>query len=444
MKKPAKKPLRVSKLDKIGILFGNLSNEVTQIRHRVSQLERRVDSKDATIARETQLIREQFLLTHEWQERALRAEHQLANQEPCSYCAADESQYKKRALEAESQLAGMKADRDAAAKRSQEFREEDAGRAEKIRDILKPYNLHLVEPIGGVRELAKLVDHWREKFTEANEKAGAALKGLEEKDHWRSRALKAEAQEKDLHARLGKVTEAGVHFETEYFKTQDALTYESGKKPVSNVDTPRDMTMQEAYQYAAQSAMDFQVSCIDHSGRPYLKDENEACEIRMSGPGRGGPTLGKGKNWREACRAMDQYFKEHPIRKILIDFDTSTTPGLVGQEYVKEDAPRKEEQKPLRLLVEIVPKKDEKHGLKSAEIRECVTIAVMSGPSRINPRDLEREPAMSIKELPSMPTLYELYGIYWLACEEAQGVATSPRHPGLRAVVKACGLEPAE
>ncbi len=98
-----------------------------------------------------------------------------------------------------------------------------------------------------------------------------------------------------------------------------------------------------------------------------------------------------------------------------------------------------EKEKPLRLLVEIVANKDEKHGTKSQEFGR-VMLMVDQAPSRINPRDMECRPAMSVQKL-DIPSLTYLGGVLANALYMH---GTLNYTAGAREILAACGLEVSE
>lgn len=82
--------------------------------------------------------------------------------------------------------------------------------------------------------------------------------------------------------------------------------------------------------------------------------------------------------------------------------------------------------KPLRLLVEVVPKKDEKHPLDGF-FMPTSSLRILSNPAL---------DAFSVQQLPPMPSLAELWNIF-LWNNEILGVQAANLTP----VLKACGLE---
>jgi hypothetical protein len=101
----------------------------------------------------------------------------------------------------------------------------------------------------------------------------------------------------------------------------------------------------------------------------------------------------------------------------------------------EQDRRAKEKEKPLRLLVEIVPKKDEKHGTQRHSFADGTALSVFHPISSCSEYP---GPAMSVRELPPIPTLKELRE----CCKDLD--YHTDINAGLKAVLKACGLEPAE
>jgi len=110
---------------------------------------------------------------------------------------------------------------------------------------------------------------------------------------------------------------------------------------------------------------------------------------------------------------------------------------------------------PLRLLVEVVPEKDEKHGYAAySQIANGFSDLHVSLIDRQNGRVAANGSAMSVKELPAMPVLKELIAVYNLAAWRGHGNTGLPDpislrastvvDRGIRAVLEACGLEVAE
>lgn len=130
------------------------------------------------------------------------------------------------------------------------------------------------------------------------------------------------------------------------------------------------------------------------------------------------PDAAPGQCWR--CGGSKQRSREETL-------------GSPGDHPCPECSPR-EGSKPLRLLVEIVPKKDERHGLSASQRKEVDITCI-------------HDRAMSVQELPPMPTIEECYKIF--LAEYDHGRNTECGHLarvycGLRALFAACGLEVGE
>lgn len=77
MRKTIKKARPLSKLALLSISAELQETEVRQHRFQIADLNSRLDKLGATMARELQLVREQFQLTDEWRTQALKAEAEI-------------------------------------------------------------------------------------------------------------------------------------------------------------------------------------------------------------------------------------------------------------------------------------------------------------------------------------------------------------------------------
>lgn len=134
----------------------------------------------------------------------------------------------------------------------------------------------------------------------------------------------------------------------------------------------------------------------------------------------------------ETVRKINDYRPKEYLAESAVDWTQR-----MAQKVAEAPACPKVDTKPLRLLVEVVPQKDEKHG-QSAHSRP------LKGDWRAV--EINTTGAMSVKELPPMRSLEDLRDIFWLQSNSwgDQGDAMRGAREGIRAVLKACGLEVSE
>lgn len=93
--------------------------------------------------------------------------------------------------------------------------------------------------------------------------------------------------------------------------------------------------------------------------------------------------------------------------------------------------------KPIRLLVEVVPQKDERHGTGRYEFKDGSSLGLHHPHINVNP-------AMSVRELPETPRVSYLVGVFCDAFFEKGGKNpgdSSDCRAGIISVLKACGVE---
>ncbi len=390
MKKKVKaKPL--SRLDKQGLEIVAQAKTLVDTGHRITRLECRVDKVDSTLARELLAIREAFQLTDEWRNRALKAEHALSLGAAPIGDKKDTHYWEQEARQARESMKRANDTLD-------QFKREDEARAEAIREIVRPLGFDLFAPMDAVRAMAKLTFSLRDEL--ASLRAAEAHEQAEKDAYIKSRLDERAAQEK---SNLEKQPAAP---EVEAYCVCVRVPREG---PVAAYDPETETPVDRRWYGHVVLA---QKGCRHCGGTGYRRKD-------APGPLPLDATLYERAVAEKERRARD--VAQYP------DVDPNLFKG----------------EKPLRLLVEIVSKKDEKHGIRYRELG-CYAFRVAAAPSRINPSGLGIEPAMSIQELPQMPTMTQLCGHYAehffgeLANRNGTETATAR---GIRAVLAACGLE---
>ncbi len=464
MKKKVKKPL--SRLDKQGLEVAAQSKAIVDTGHRITRLECRVDKVDSSLARELFAIREAFQLTDEWRNRALKAEYELASlpkdrgavsevdvrywQDRFDKAQAAEdianklvNDWAKRAVAAEGSLKYAQDTLD-------QFKREDEARAETIREIVRPLGFEYFAPMDAVREMAKLTFSLRDDNHSLREQLILGNPGFHGEDCpakpprlgmcncglWGGKSnldKQPDAQEEKPEPDCYCVKWYGKG----YFLTLNFDSYMIKVLP-DNWEVKRAVCLK---------------GCETCGGTGYRRKDSPSPPdatptknlLNMEYCPRCGDSMERGNNGVWEC-LNTQCIMTTPRKRIHTSGRDSTYIKVCG-----DPACWCQKQKPLRLLVEIVANKDEKHGTKVQEFGRVMLICE-TAPSRINPHDMECRPAMSTVILPEMPTIRQLWGIY---VDEFNSIPQTQRVRGdaateagtvrgIKAVLAACGLEVAE
>lgn len=279
------------------------------------------------------------------------------------------------------------------------------------------------------------------------------LTALEEKDHWRSRALKAEGlieNELELRRLMEKssldekrdVSKPGV-CDSPGCTLCHPKEGEAQKSSLDE-DPPPDchchgfvnlsLPGQIPYGYQlisySRGQMQFMAKkgCPDCGGTgyrrkadPYEETIQKACDLAREEERR----KNEGSAHMADNVAAQPPLVEHCCPECL-NLQVPVREGNLDVYRCVNPTCSKSPKKPIRLLVEVVPQKDEKHGIGRQEFHDGICIAAFSVQPNLS------SPAMSVQELPQMPSLKELTEIYWMNGQ------------GIKAVLKAVGLEVGE
>lgn len=265
-----------------------------------------------------------------------------------------------------------------------------------------------------------------------------ALKSLEEKDNWRSRALIAEEK-------LAGSNPSSVESSTAYRELLERAT---------NAERVRDSNFDEC-----QALRDLVKKWSERAVRAESKIEEEkkerlnwerrykeaeqrvsdcavACEELRKKSGQRAEEAKESEKYQEGYwhgrEIANAFLADHLQRHKDGAWAIRELAELTSSRSVLRPPPGKStvNELPLRLLVEVVPKKDEKHGTWKHTFKSGVSITVND--ENTMPAS-GYGPAMSVQELPPLPSLETLVGVFF---DPERDLKSS-----IADVLKACGLE---
>lgn len=476
-KTKSKKAKPLSRLDKPSMAdIVGIRREIYSTGNSILSLRSRVDKVDTTIAREIAALRESFQLTDEWRDRALRAEHALSLtaapveatwdgdltklndeqlekfqkaidnmcrpgsvkywQDRFDKAQANEDAAKKlvdtwsaRAISAEG---SMKYANDALDK----FKREDEARWQTIREIVRPLGFEMFAPMDAVREMAKLTFALREELNKDQAEKDAYIKSrlderVEQMPDPDCLCIRWTVSETPL-------TESSppdiVLYGTWSRGTAVANRncWNCGGSGYRRKDSPSPPDAEQSRENAAVEEM------AGHRIPEYAKgkfvpekvmDYMNRMGVGIRNREVGWITLTDGTIMRDFPETRPFSFSPFDLQRKAFSSPHSEV-GTMPREEAKE--------KPLRLLVEVVAQKDEKHGTCSQIFENGIKLET-SNTEYSN--DLDMRPAMSIEKLPDMPSVTYLAGVlveaFYLHGEKNYQVV-------IKDVLAACGLEVTE
>ncbi len=443
MKAKPKKVKTPSRLDKLGIDIAALKDKVREQGWELGRVQSRADKQDATITRETSALREQFQLTDEWRTRALKAEAALAPP-PDAAPTQNEKYWTSRLENEQAKFEALEKSYEYAQKTLDQFKREDEARAFAIREIVRPFGFDLFAPMDAVRELAKMVFSQRDqieggKATEAllreTIKKMALLKASPPPDCSCVRYTDSETPLTD--SVVGEIVLYGTwEGRTAIAMRKCAACGGTGRKQKSRLDesatpppdarqsaTPRlyvgkfrvtEGELKEVLKLWHEGSI-----CTCSGGQQYHRVENSECyyEPRLEGkqanpsPAEAGQSTGI-----PIPRRVQEYMDKTGATITLWESSgfIYLSNGTIMQDREIPDNPAGEptprsEGKPIRLLVEIVPKKDSKHGttVHRFERDGGLTLEVSRD------QQYTYAPAMSVQELPALPSLTDMWAAFY-------------------------------